>query len=628
MLANISFRTKLLYLLLTSILGCLIVTAVSLQGLKTQESSSEKFERLTSVDKNLSSLVITLMDEYESLSAINDQTYSDFMEQMSANYQKSVNTLSSDIQLIDDTETQKNLQNITEALNQYHDALTLVINQRQKVGFSSSSGLKAEVATLGESTLSLISFLSLIKQEFLPVREAENIFIFEPSDENKQLFMERYEKFHNRVSTFGLLEQFGADLDTYFASITNFDKESQKLNELQSSFLDIKNAFNATRKDTVDYMQNVVKQAREEAKASATQARFGLIVVSAIVAILSALMVVGIGRNVKNTLSQIIKDLIKVKDGDLTARLHVNHKRNDEFDSLCSSVNEMTTGLRSVIGEVVDTTQGVNNMVTELNTSVTNIAQSNRSVSEQTNSLAAATEEISTTISSISNTTEDLSKQSQNTYESAKVGSDTIKGALSNLSSTIDVVNITSKQLNELGQLSKDIDSVISMINDLANQTNLLALNAAIEAARAGEAGRGFSVVADEVRSLAEKTVDATAKITDIVSTIQSSTQAAIETMHNGQESLHAIEEFSEKAESAIREIELNAQTSSSSSIDMARSIQEVAKTAIHMSEEMDKIAQQLQRDNNYINSIEGNTSDIHSQVANLDKKTSLFTTK
>ncbi|MEO9274823.1 methyl-accepting chemotaxis protein [Marinomonas sp. 5E14-1] len=628
MLANISFRTKLLCLLLTSILGCLIVTAVSLQGLKTQESSSEKFEKLTSLDKNLSSLVLALMDEYESLSAINDQTYSDFMEQMHTNYQESVNTLSSNIQLIDDTETQKNLQNITEALSQYHDALTLVINQRQKVGFSSSSGLKAEVTALGESTLSLVSFLSLIKQEFLPVREAENIFIFEPSAENKRIFMERYEKFHERVSTFGLLEQFGADLDTYFASLTNFDIESQKLNDRQSSFLSVRESFNATRKDTVDYMQNVVKQAQEEAKTSATQARFGLIVVSAIVAILSALMVVGIGRNVKNTLSQIIKDLIKVKDGDLTARLHVNHKRNDEFDSLCRSVNEMTTGLRSVIGEVADTTQGVNNMVTELNTSVTNIANSNRSVSEQTNSLATATEEISTTISSISNTTEDLSKQSQNTYESAKVGSETIKGALSNLSSTIDVVNTTSKQLNELGQLSKDIDSVISMINDLANQTNLLALNAAIEAARAGEAGRGFSVVADEVRSLAEKTVDATAKITNIVSTIQSSTQTAIETMHNGQESLHAIEDFSEKAESAIREIELNAQTSSSSSIDMARSIQEVAKTAIHMSEEMDKIAQQLQRDNNYINSIEGNTSDIHSQVANLDKKTSLFITK
>jgi methyl-accepting chemotaxis protein len=195
------------------------------------------------------------------------------------------------------------------------------------------------------------------------------------------------------------------------------------------------------------------------------------------------------------------------------------------------------------------------------------------------------------------------------------------------LGKTIAVVNQTSTQLNDLGQLSKDIDNVIAMINDLANQTNLLALNAAIEAARAGEAGRGFSVVADEVRSLAEKTVDATAKITDIVGTIQNSTQIAIDTMHNGQENLRSIEEFSEKAELAIREIERNAQTSSTSSIEMARSIQEVAKTAVHMSEEMDRIAQQLQRDNGDINRIEDNTRHIHEQVASLESKTSVFTT-
>ena len=84
------------------------------------------------------------------------------------------------------------------------------------------------------------------------------------------------------------------------------------------------------------------------------------------------------------------------------------------------------------------------------------------------------------------------------------------------------------------------------MINALANQTNLLALNAAIEAARSGNADRGFSVVADEVRSLAKKTVDATAKITDTVSTIQTSTQTVIDTMQSRQENLHAIASFSE----------------------------------------------------------------------------------
>ncbi len=627
MLANLSFRTKLLSLLVAAILGFLIVTAVALQGLSAQETSSTRFEGLTKVDKDLSFLTITLMEEYEALSKIDDESYETFLQNLTTSYEASLVNLTEGKDYVESQSAKDNLDNIATSLTQYNEALQALVQKRQNIGFNGSSGLKGTISSLGEQVTEEISFLSLVKQEFLPVREAEKNFIFEPNQANKANFAERFDKFYKRVTNFGLQDRFGAVIDQYSAAIESFDQEYQQLITLQDAFEAQKANFNETRSVAVDYMQGAVREARQEAGRSSQQATVTLISVSIIVAILASLIVMGIGRSVNKTLSQIIKDLGKVKGGDLTARLYVNNKRNDEFDSLCSSVNEMTSGLGAVIGEVVSTTKGVNGMVTELNTSVTNIAKSNQSVSEQTNSLAAATEEISTTISSISHTTEDLSSQSQNTYESAKVGAETIKGALSNLSNTISIVNKTSMQLNELGQLSKDIDNVIGMINDLANQTNLLALNAAIEAARAGEAGRGFSVVADEVRSLAEKTVDATAKITDIVSTIQSSTQTAIETMHSGQESLQAIEGFSEKAELAIREIEQNAQTSSASSIDMARSIQEVAKTAIHMSEEMDKIAQQLQRDNSYINSIGGNTRDIHNQVSSLDEKTSMFTT-
>lgn len=628
MLANLSFRTKLLSLLIAAILGFVVVTAVALQGLNVQETSSSKFERLTKVDKDLASLIITMMEDYESLSRIDNSTYESFIEQLEVNNATFVATLAEDMNLLQDPEAKKNINDITISLASYSEALKLLVSQKQLIGFNGSSGLRGEISLLGEKVTEEISFLSLVKQEFLPVREAEKNFIFEPSPVNKDAFMERYDKFYKRVVNFGLEERFGEGINKYFSTMESFENENQRLKELQSNFSDVKANFGQTRLIAVEYMQKAVLEARQQASASSQQASISLIIVSIVVAVIAALMMMGIGSSVNKTLNQIITDLGKVKSGDLTARLYVNNKRNDEFDSLCSSVNEMTNGLGAVIGEVVNTTQGVNDMVSQLNTSVTNIAQSNRSVSEQTNSLAAATEEISTTISSISITTEDLSSQSQHTYESAKVGAETIKSALSNLSTTIIVVNKTSEQLNELGQLSKDIDNVIGMINDLANQTNLLALNAAIEAARAGEAGRGFSVVADEVRSLAEKTVDATSKITDIVSTIQSSTQTAIETMQSGQESLHAIERFSEKAELAILEIEQNAQTSSASSIDMARSIQEVAKTAVHMSEEMDKIAQQLQRDNSYINSIENNTRDIHNQVSSLDKKTSVFTTR
>jgi methyl-accepting chemotaxis protein len=628
MLSNLSFRTKLIALLSAAIIGFVIVTVVALQGLNTQTSASERYEVLTRVDKDLATLVITLMEEYETLSSLNDKSHKSFLKTLDSESIESMKTLDDNIQSVSSEEAKNLLHQVKTTVDAYNSTLKQLVHQQQVVGFNGSAGLKGKISDLGVQVTDKVSFLSLVKQEFLPVREAEKNFIFEPTADNKAAFMEKYNKFHKRIVDFGLEERFGEVIEQYFAAIQNYDQANNTLVSLQKQFKTNKEAFHDARLAAANFMQSAVQEARLQASASSEKASAGLIIVSIIVAIVAALMMLGIGRSVNKTLNQIIRDLGKVKSGDLTARLFVNSKRNDEFDSLCSSVNEMTDGLGSVIGDVVHTTRDVSGMVTELNDSVKNIADSNRSVSEQTNSLAAATEEISTTISSISITTDELSNQSQDTYESAKVGAETIKDALSNLASTISIVNQTGVQLNELGQLSKDIDNVIGMINDLASQTNLLALNAAIEAARAGEAGRGFSVVADEVRSLAEKTVDATAKITDIVSTIQGSTQTAIETMQSGQESLHAIESFSEKAEIAIQEIEQNAQTSSASSIDMARSIQEVAKTAVHMSEEMDRIAQQLQRDNSYINSIEDNTRHIHDQVANLDSKTSVFTTK
>lgn len=627
MLANLSFKAKLTILLSGAILGFVIVTVVALNGMNAQTSASERFESITKVRNDLSSLVISNMELYEQLGTLNDDSYESYLSTLASNSEQFTSMINEDIELVDNPETENVLAAISGYLESYSSTLNQLVNLKHDIGFTATSGLKGEIWTLGEVVVEKVSFLSLVKQEFMPVREAEKNFIFEPTPENSAAFDERYNKFYDRVVNFGLEERFGEFVVAYYEKVQEYGRVIGNLDALEQQFYDIRNQYSQATNDAQELLRSEVVAARQQAAEQSQQASISVIVVSVIVAVLAGLMMMGIGRSVNQTLSQIIRDLSKVKNGDLTARLPVNTKRNDEFDSLCGSVNEMTNGLGSVIGDVVHTTRDVSDMVSKLNGAVGNIASSNRSVTEQTNSLAAATEEISTTISSISHTTDELSEQSKHTYESAKVGSDTIKGALLNLGKTIEVVNQTGRQLNDLGQLSKDIDNVIAMINDLANQTNLLALNAAIEAARAGEAGRGFSVVADEVRSLAEKTVDATAKITDIVGTIQVSTQSAITTMASGQENLRSIEEFSEKAELAIREIEQNAHTSSISSVDMARSIQEVAKTAVHMSEEMDRIAQQLQRDSGDIDSIEGNTRHIHDQVSALDSKTSVFTT-
>ncbi len=627
MLSNLSFQSKLIALLLSAITGFIVVTIVALNGLNSQQGSAEKLQSFTQVEKNLDSLAISMMESYEAFKDVNDSNYQPFIDDISEKTETFEAILDQDIQILDSKKGKDLLSNTQLLLGQYSGALKGLIEQQIILGFNSNSGLMGKIESLGVKVLSEVSFLSLINQVFLPVREAEKNYIFEPSDENAALFQSKYDNFFKRVKSFGLEERFGGAITEYYDSVQLFSTQDKKLKQAIKQFEEQKELFTLARLETSDHIRSIVSEAQTTSQAMSDQASYTLISVSIIVAILASIIMAGIGKSVNNTLNKIIKDLAKVKNGDLTARLTVNNKRNDEFDALCGSVNEMTTGLDSVVSDVVSTTGDVNNMVGELNSSVTSIADSNLAVSQQTSSLAAATDEISITIASISTTTDDLSHQSQETYESAKTGAETIKGALVNLSKTVEIVTKTGIQLDELGRLSKDIDTVIAMINDLANQTNLLALNAAIEAARAGEAGRGFSVVADEVRSLAEKTVDATAKITEIVNTIQSSTKNAIETMESGQESLQAIEVYGEKAETAMKEIEKNAHTSSLSSVDMAHSIQEVSKTSVSMSEEMDRIAQQLQGDTDSIRSIASNTNQIHELVSDLNSKTSVFTT-
>jgi len=627
MFVNLSFKAKLSILLVCAISGFIIVTLVALNGLKTQEESSSRLQTLSGIESNLDTLVIAMMQEYEDMFEVNDDNFQAYVDQINMDKIEFLLGLEEDILIVDSNEGQAHLEATMEGLTNFSDALGYVVLQRQRLGFNGHSGLKGEIAGLGDQVLADVGKLSLVKRSFLPVREAEKNYVFETTQANLDTFMTKFEEFHKRVQNFGLEERFGENINAYLAAVEKLTKETHKTLGAESDFKAQRAEFAVKRDNASEFLANMTLSATQSAHKSSQQASFTLIGVSVMVALFAGILMSFIGKSVNQSLNQIIKDLIKVQEGDLSARLAINNKRNDEFDALCGSVNAMTNGLGSVIGDVVQTTEEVNGMVSQLNFAVTDIADSNKSVNSQTNSLAAATEEISATISNIADTTNTLSNQSKNTFESAKNGAETIKDALFNLSKTVGFVNKTSDQLNELGKLSKDIDGVISMINDLANQTNLLALNAAIEAARAGEAGRGFSVVADEVRSLAEKTVEATSSITDIVGTIQASTTAAITTMSNGQENLKAIEVSGEKAAEAMREIEINAQTGADSAHQMSVSIQEVSKTSLHMSEEMDAIAQQLQKDTDSISTIAENTNQIHSLVDHLDSKTRVFTT-
>lgn len=625
MFENLSFRIKLIILLFCTISGFVVVTLVSLNGLNTQQSTSSRLQTLSHIESNLDALVLSMMEKHEGMSSLNDENFEAYIEGVNSNKDAFLISLDQDIAKVKTEAGRDSLENTKTSLVSYSDALTDTIQQRHLLGFVRNSGIKNEVQSLGDIVLNDIAFLSIVKKEFTRVREAEKIYIFETTQDNLVAFHDNFEGFIKRIENFGLREKFGANIDLYLAEIDKLTIQNRATLNAEAEFLAQKAQFVINRSAVFEYLDGLIEKAESLSHDSINSASLTLITVSMIVAFFSGLIMLGIGKSVNKTLNQIIDDLVKVKEGDLNVSLSINTKRNDEFDALCGSVNEMTEGLRTVVSGVVNTTSEVNEKVANLNAAVNNMSDSNQSINTQTSSLTTATDEISSNISSISDTTDDLSAQSKDTYEAAKNGAITIKEALLNLSKTTEFVNKTGDKLNELGTLSLDIDGVITMINDLASQTNLLALNAAIEAARAGEAGRGFSVVADEVRSLAEKTVDATTRITDIVSTIQSSTRSAISTMKTGQENLLAIEESGEKAELVMREIESFAKTGAESATQMAQSILEVSKTAVLMNKDMDDIGQQLQADTSSISTISDNTNQIFNLVEHLGTKTSVF---
>lgn len=240
-------------------------------------------------------------------------------------------------------------------------------------------------------------------------------------------------------------------------------------------------------------------------------------------------------------------------DGDLSKRLEVKGK--DELAQAAHWLNEFIEKISHTISTVVGTTSTLASATLELNSTADQMANNAEEVAAQASTVATASEEMAATSNDIASNCHLAAQSAQQAADTTQKGFDVVKHTVDGIRHRGERTKENAQAISSLGERSDQIGAIVATIEDIADQTNLLALNAAIEAARAGEQGRGFAVVADEVRALAERTTRATKEIGEMIKAIQNETRQAIVSMEDGVKGTEKGAAEATQLETALQEI-------------------------------------------------------------------------
>jgi methyl-accepting chemotaxis protein len=311
-------------------------------------------------------------------------------------------------------------------------------------------------------------------------------------------------------------------------------------------------------------------------------------------AVFAFVLGVVIARSITVPLQALVGQANQVSEGNLTVRME--YQGADEVGELSGAFRTMVENLRSIIAKGANTSGQVATAATQLHATSEQIATGAEEVACQAGTVATAGEEMSATSGDIAQNCQMAAEGARRASETAQNGAAVVERTVTVMSQIAEKVQETAKTVESLGARSDQIGEIIGTIEDIADQTNLLALNAAIEAARAGEQGRGFAVVADEVRALAERTTKATREIGDMIKAIQSETRGAVGAMEQGVHQVEAGTEEAAKSGAALQEILEQVNEVAMQINQVATAAEEQTATTTEISSNMMQITQVVQQ--------------------------------
>lgn len=317
------------------------------------------------------------------------------------------------------------------------------------------------------------------------------------------------------------------------------------------------------------------------------------IIIAAFLAVLLVSLVVffavrDLVRKLGGEPDEAVDTIKRIADGDFSSHIKV---RAADRESLAYSLKVMVSGLNVVISRVVDAAEELKSASTDLSAGAQELSAGVAEQSDRSGLISAAANQMSATTGEIARNISDISEFANETAQTVINGRKAVDESLRGVVKIKDTVDKSSALVHSLGEKSQEIKDIVSVISDIADQTNLLALNAAIEAARAGEAGRGFAVVADEVRKLAERTQKATSEISSLVLGTQTEVNNVIHSMEGVTGQVNSGVESSSRIAEVLKEIEEGVSQLQSMVDSISTATQEMAATSGQIQQDIDSVA-------------------------------------